>query len=120
MSVISLMIGLVIGCYDGMIGPGTGTFLIIAFTSLLGFDLLLSSGCAKVSNFASNISSLVVYMISGKVVYALAAPAAVCSMLGGYLGARYAIRGGSKKVRYVMFIVLGLLFIKFAWDIFGE
>jgi uncharacterized membrane protein YfcA len=118
-SVLSALIGLVIGCYDGLVGPGTGTFLIIAFTSVLGFDLLLSSGCAKLSNFASNISSLIVYMINGKVVYALAAPAAACSMLGGYLGARFAIRGGSQKVRYVMFVVLALLFVKFGLDVAG-
>ncbi|MPN03444.1 hypothetical protein SDC9_150674 [bioreactor metagenome] len=58
-------------------------------------------------------------MISGKVLYALAVPAALCSMLGGYLGARFAIRGGSQKIRYVMFAVLGLLFVKFAFDVFA-
>ncbi len=106
------LIGLVIGVYDGLVGPGTGTFLTIAFSVVLGFGLLKSSGCARVANLASNIASLVVYLINGSVLFSVGVPAIACSMLGNYLGARYAIHGGSKKIRLVMFFVLGLLFIK--------
>lgn len=113
---VSLAIGLVIGCYDGLIGPGTGTFLILAFTAFLGLDLLTASGCAKVSNLASNITSAIVYIASGNVRYLLALPAVVFCMAGNYLGARYAIRGGSRNVRRVMFLVLGLLFVKVIVD----
>lgn len=118
-ALLSLFIGFAIGCYDGLIGPGTGTFLILAFSMILGYDLLTSSGCAKLSNLASNAGSMAVYMLSGKVVYALAVPAALCGMLGAYAGARFAIKGGSKKVRYIMFLVLGMLFVKFAVDLFS-
>lgn len=116
-SIISIIIGLVIGCYDGLIGPGTGTFLMIAFSLILGIDLVTSSGCAKVANLASNLTSLIIYIIGGKVIFVLAVPAAVCSMLGGYLGSRFAIKGGSQKVRYIMFVVIGLLFLKTAFDL---
>ena len=116
-SMISVVIGLVIGCYDGLIGPGTGTFLMIAFSLILGIDLVTSSGCAKVANLASNITSVVIYILGGKVVFMLAIPAAACSMLGGHLGARFAIKGGSQKVRYVMFVVIGLLFFKTALEL---
>ena len=113
----SIVIGLMIGCYDGIIGPGTGTFLMIAFASVLGIDLVTSSGCAKVTNLASNITSLIIYIIGGKVIFILAIPAAICSMLGGHLGACFAIKGGSQKVRYIMFFVIGLLFVKTAFDL---
>lgn len=114
---ISLGIGLLIGIYDGLIGPGTGTFLIIAYSGLLGMDLLTASGCAKVCNLASNITALVVYAASGQVLYRLALPAMGFCILGNWLGARFAIRGGSKNVRKVMFLVLALLFVKAALDL---
>lgn len=109
-------IGLVIGCYDGMIGPGTGTFLIIAFSGILGLDLLVSGGCAKVSNMASNIASAIVWSFNGKAMFSLLIPAALCSMAGGYLGTKFAIKGGSKRIRKVMFVVLALLFAKMVYD----
>ncbi|HPD87850.1 MAG TPA: sulfite exporter TauE/SafE family protein [Oscillospiraceae bacterium] len=109
---VSAAIGLGIGCYDGMVGPGTGTFMIMAFTALMGMDLLTASGCAKVGNLASNIASAVVWLMNGQVMLELVIPAAACSIAGNYLGARYAIRGGSKRVRYMIFVVLALLFGK--------
>lgn len=111
-SILATLIGLVIGCYDGLIGPGTGTFLILAFSALLGLELVTSSGCAKVSNLASNLTSMTIYILNGKVLFWLALPAAISAMLGGYIGARFAIKGGAKNVRYVMFLVLALLFGK--------
>ena len=112
----ALAIGLVIGCYDGLIGPGTGTFLIICFSGILGLDLLVSGGCAKVSNMASNIASGIVFMFNGKAMYSVVIPAAVFSILGGYFGSKFAIKGGSKRIKKVMFVVLGLLFIKMIYD----
>ncbi len=114
---LCLGIGFVIGCYDGLIGPGTGTFLILAFTGLLGMDLLTASGCAKVSNLASNLASAIVYCLHGNVRYPLAGIAILFSMAGNWCGSRYAIRGGSKNVRRVMFLVLGLLFIKMLYEL---
>ncbi len=118
-AILSLLIGLAVGCYDGLIGPGAGTFLIIGFTTVLGVDLLRASGCAKVSNMASNITSIFLYAGAGKIAYAIGIPAAVCATIGSYVGARYAVRGGSAKVRRVLFLVLGLLFAKLIWDLFA-
>lgn len=115
-ALLSSTIGLIIGCYDGMVGPGTGTFLILFFTGVLGLDLLTSSSCARVANTASNLASCAVFVISGQVRYDVAVPAAVCSILGSYLGARHAVRGGSKSIRKMMFVVLGLLFLKLGYD----
>ena len=111
------LIGLVIGCYDGLIGPGTGTFMILAFSMVLGMDLLYASGCAKVGNLASNIASAVVYIINGKVMFSLVIPAAAFSILGNYLGARCAIKTGAKRVRSIMLLVLLLLFVRLVYDI---
>ncbi len=113
---ISLAIGFFIGCYDGLIGPGTGTFLMLCFSGFLGLDLLVSGGCAKVSNMASNIASAAVCLLNGKILYALVLPAAICSVAGSYFGSRFAINGGSKRIRQVMFLVLALLLVKIVFD----
>lgn len=114
---LSLAIGLIIGLYDGLVGPGTGTFLIMAFTLVLGMDLLTASGCAKVANLASNVAAAISWAVSGKVLWSLVFPAAVCCVLGNWFGARYAIRGGSKRVRGMIFLVLALLFLKLGWQL---
>jgi len=115
-SAVAAAIGLFIGIYDGMIGPGTGTFMILCFSGILGLDLLVSSGCAKVSNMASNIPSAIVFLFNGKAMYALVPPAALCSIAGSYFGSQFAIKGGSKRIRKVMFLVLILLFAKLIYD----
>ena len=111
------LIGLLIGCYDGLVGPCTGTFMIMAFTVALSMDLITASGCAKIGNLASNVASAVIFILNGKVFWALAVPAALCNAIGGYCGARYAIRGGSGKIRGMIFLVLGLMFVKMLWDL---
>lgn len=116
-SIASGLIGLVIGCYDGLVGPGTGTFMIMAFTMALSMDLITASGCAKVGNLASNIASAIVFISNGNVYWALVLPAALCNALGGYCGSLYAIRGGSSKVRGTIFIVLGMMFLKMFWEL---
>jgi len=110
-------IGLVIGGYDGLVGPGTGTFMLMAFTLVLGMDLLTATGCAKVGNLASNVASAVVWMLNGRVMWSLVLPAAACSMLGSYFGTKFAIRGGASKIRGMIFVVLGLLFVKLLVDL---
>lgn len=105
------VIGLLIGFYDGLVGPGTGTFLILLFTLVVGMHPVDASGSAKVVNLASNVASLATQIVSGHVVFALGLPAALFSALGAALGARLAIRGGEKTVRVVLLAVLALLFL---------
>ena len=115
--IVSALIGLLIGCYDGLVGPGTGTFMILCFTGFLSMDLLTASGCSKAANLASNVAAAAVWIAHGSVIWALTLPAVACSILGNILGARYAIRGGSKKIRGMMFVVLGLLFAKMLYEL---
>lgn len=111
------LIGFVIGGYDGLFGPGTGTFMIMAFTGLLGLDLLTASGSAKLGNLASNVASAVVYIANGEIDWLLCIPTLCCSLLGAGLGARFAMKGGAKRVRWMIFVVLGILFIKVAYEL---
>ena len=119
-TIISLAVGLGIGLYDGIIGPGTGTLLIMAFTAFLSIDMVTASGCAKVANLASNIAAATSYIIGGHVLWQLALPALCCSMLGGYCGSQYAIRGGGKRIRSMIFVVLGLMFVKMLYELIAK
>lgn len=114
---VSLAIGLAVGCYDGIVGPGTGTLLIMAFTAFLHMDMVTASGCAKVGNVASNVASAVAFILGGQVLWSLVVPAAACSILGNYCGARYAIRGGGQRIRMMIFVVLGMMFAKMLLDL---
>ena len=72
--ILSAAIGLAVGAYDGFFGPGAGTFLILAFTSICRFDLLTASGNTKVANSASNVASLVTFALAGKVMWSVGDP----------------------------------------------
>lgn len=116
---ISTGIGLLVGLYDGLVGPGTGTFLAIGFSLGLGYTLVKSSGCAKIANLASNVASMVIYFLHGDILFTIGLPAMASSMLGNFLGARFAIRGGGEKIRIVIFLVLALLFVKLGLNLLG-
>lgn len=113
---LSACIGIVLGLYDGFFGPGTGTFLIIAYTALLGFDFKTACGNTKVVNLSSNLAAVITFIAAGQIAYAVAAPAAVCSIAGHWIGSGLAIKKGAKFIRSVMLFVLVLLFSKVAWD----
>lgn len=112
-------IGLVIGCYDGFFGPGTGTFLILAFVFFVGMPLRNAMGNAKVVNLASNVAALLTLGSQGKVVLWIGIPAAVCGMLGGYLGSGLALKNGAKIFRPVLLVVMALLLVKLLLDLLG-
>ena len=86
---------------------------------MLGYTLLKSSGCAKIANLASNVASMVVFFLDGDILFSVGIPAMASSMLGNYIGSRFAIQGGSGRIRSVMFFVLGLLFLKIGLNVFG-
>ena len=113
------LIGLAVGFYDGFFGPGTGTILILLFTTLLGMDMVTASATAKPVNLASNLASVVTRIAAGNVLFALAIPATVCSALGGWLGARLALTKGARFIRGVMVAVLALLTVKLAMESLG-
>jgi uncharacterized protein len=108
-----------IGFYDGVFGPGTGTFLIMMFTSLLSLEFLQSSALAKVVNVGTNIGALTVFAAQGQVLWLLGAGMAVCNILGATLGARTALKRGSGFVRTVLLVVVTGMVVKLCFDQFG-
>jgi uncharacterized membrane protein YfcA len=111
-SLISLSIGLAMGLYDGFFGPGTGTFLILAFTALLGQNLIKASSNAKIVNLTSNITALVTFLINGKVWIVLGLIGAVFNILGNWVGSGLAIAKGAKIIKPVFIVVLSILLIR--------
>lgn len=112
--------GLVIGFYDGLIGPGTGTFLVITLVGLLGYDFLQSSAKAKIVNLATNFGALLLFIPHGAVLWMLGAILAVANIAGAYLGSRMAIARGSTFIRVVFLIVVVLLIGKLGYDVWNE
>ena len=116
--ILSAAIGLAVGVYDGFFGPGAGTFLILAFTSICKFDLLTASGNTKVANSASNIASLVTFALAGKVMWTVGIPAALCGIAGNYVGSGLALKNSAKIIRPMFFVVLTLLVVRLAYSLF--
>jgi len=114
---VAAVLALVIGTYDGFFGPGTGTFLIVGFTVLLGSTLTEASADAKVVNFASNLAAVVVFGAKGTILWQIALPMAAAQLAGGSLGAHLAVRGGDRVVRRVVLGVVTVLVAKLAWDL---
>ena len=112
------IIALTIGAYDGFFGPGTGTFLIIAYVTLLKESLPNATADAKVVNFASNLATVTLLGLAGKVVWAISLPMAVGQFLGGLVGAQLAIKRGAPLIRGVVLTVVACLVAKLGWDLF--
>ena len=111
------LIGFFIGAYDGLIGPGTGTFMIFCYTTFVGFDYVTASGNAKVANLSSNFASMVLYLFAGQILFSVAIPAAVCCICGGWLGSGMAIQKGGKFIKAMLIVVLVGIFGKLIWDL---
>ncbi len=109
--------GLGIGFYDGMLGPGTGSFLLILLVGLLGYSFLSASSTAKVVNLGTNAAAMIVFALSGSVLWVLGLAMAAGNVLGGAIGARTAVRRGSGFVRVVFLAVVGVLILRLGWDL---
>jgi uncharacterized protein len=99
----AMLISFVVGFYDGFIGPGTGSFFVVAFIVLLGFDFLHASANAKMVNLATNFGSICLFMLKGKIIWAFAVPMAISNALGGWVGAKLAIHKGKRIYSYFLF-----------------
>ncbi|MFC4253543.1 sulfite exporter TauE/SafE family protein [Sinimarinibacterium flocculans] len=115
----ALATGAVIGFYDGIFGPGTGSFLVIAFVGLFGFSFLAASASAKLVNVVTNGAALAFFIGAGHVRYDIALPMAAFNVAGSLTGTHMAIRKGSVFVRRLFVAVVGLLILRFAWDLWA-
>lgn len=115
---VAIAISMILGFYDGFIGPGTGSLLIIAFIAFLGFDFLQSSAYAKLVNLATNIGSITLFVIEGKIIWSIAIPMAICNATGAWLGARLAISKGNQFIRIFFLIIATIMLLRFGYDVF--
>jgi len=116
--IYAVLISVIIGFYDGFIGPGTGSLLILAFITFMGIDFLHASANAKMVNLATNTGSIVLFLLKGSIIWSIAIPMSICNALGGMLGAKLAIHKGNQFIRiFFLLVVIGTL-LRFAYDIF--
>lgn len=108
-----------VGAYDGFYGPGAGTFLLLLYTQWARLPLRTANGNVKIINFASNISSLVTFLMAGKVVIVLGLMGAVFAALGQFVGSGFALKDGEKIVRPVIVLVMALLALKVLTGLLG-
>ena len=106
-----------IGLYDGIFGPGTGMFLIMAFTGIFAQSFLQSAAMAKVVNTATNLGALFVFGLGGFINWKLALALAVANVVGAQLGARTVLKGGSTLVRVALLGLVVTLCAKLGWEL---
>ena len=115
----TLAIATAVGVYDGFFGPGTGTLLVAAFVAFEGDDLVRASAHAKVANWASNVSAMILFALKGVILWPLAVPMAIANALGARIGATLAVTKGAAVIRPVVITVALALTAKTAWQLFG-
>ena len=113
---IAALAALVIGFYDGLIGPGTGSFLVLTLVAILGFAFLSASAIAKVVNVATNLGAIIIFGANGEIIWKIGLTLAIANVVGSLIGAHLALRGGSSLVRKVFMGVTLALIIKVAID----
>jgi uncharacterized membrane protein YfcA len=115
---LGIVMSICIGFYDGFIGPGTGSFLVLGFVAILGFDFLHASANAKMVNLATNFGSICLFVLKGKIIWAIALPMAACNAFGGWMGAKLAIKKGNGFIRIFFLIIVVATLIRFGYDVF--
>ncbi|MBK9285169.1 MAG: TSUP family transporter [Sphingobacteriaceae bacterium] len=112
------ILGLVVGFYDGFFGPGTGSFFVLGFVVILGFEFIQASAYTKIINCITNISALIVFIKNGNYLIELAILMAVCNMAGNFLGTRMAFKKGNSFVRKIFLLIVSLMICRYGYDVF--
>ncbi|WP_226913338.1 TSUP family transporter [Gephyromycinifex aptenodytis] len=113
------LIGATIGAYDGALGPGTGSFLVVGLVAICGYAFVQASGLAKIANVATNLAALVVFIPQGAVMWRIGLLMGAANLVGGYLGARTAVSRGHGFVRAVLIVVVTAFIIRLSGDMLG-
>ncbi|HEX2145248.1 MAG TPA: TSUP family transporter, partial [Glycomyces sp.] len=116
---VMLACGIAIAFYDGIIGPGTGIFLAMAFTTIIGFDYVTAAAHTKVVNAATNLGAISVFAVQGNIWWLLGLTLGMGSMLGAWFGARTAMSRGSGFVRVILVVVVLALLARLGWDVWN-
>lgn len=115
--ILSIMLGILIGFYDGFVGPGTGSFLIIAFVSLFRLTFVQASAYAKVINLTTNLAAIILFVSKGAYLWKLAIPMAMMNILGSLLGVKLALLKGNRFIRILFRLVILLTIVRFGYDV---
>ena len=115
----AMLTGFVIGVYDGALGPGTGSFLVFALVGLMGYAFLEASAKAKIANVATNLGALTVFAPGGHVMVTIGLVMGASNLVGGYVGARTAVRLGSRFVRGVFVVVVSAFIVRISAQLLG-
>ncbi len=114
--IIAVVLGIILGFYDGLFGPGTGSLLVFLWVRWFSLDFLTASACAKVVNLACNLGALFWFVPSGQVLFGLALWMALFTITGAFFGARYALKKGDFFVRKVFIFIVILLILRTSYD----
>jgi uncharacterized membrane protein YfcA len=112
------LIGFVIGFYDGFFGPGTGSFFVISFVVIMGFEFVQASAYSKVINCFTNFSALIVFIRQGNYLLELAIIMAICNITGSLVGTKLALKKGNTFVRTTYLVIVTLLIFRYGYDLF--
>lgn len=113
----AVLAGLVIGFYDGALGPGTGSFFVFTLVGLLGYNFLEASAKARLANWATNVAALLVFALQGAVIWRVGLVVGLCNLLGSYVGARTAVSKGNGFVRVFFVVVVVAFIVKIGSDV---
>ena len=109
----------VVGFYDGALGPGTGSFFVFSLVGLLGYSFLEASAKARIANWATNLAALVVFVPQGEVLWRTGLVMGACNLVGGYVGARTAVAKGAPFVRVFFIVVVSGFIVRIGGDVLG-
>ena len=115
----AMVTGLVIGFYDGALGPGTGSFFVFTLVGLLGYNFLEASAKARMANWATNLAALVIFVPQGAVLWQVGLVMGLCNLVGGYVGARTAVARGSRFVRVFFIVIVSAFIVRIGGEVFG-
>jgi uncharacterized membrane protein YfcA len=111
--------GIVVGAYDGALGPGTGSFFVFTLVGLLGYAFLEASAKARMANWATNLAALAVFVPQGAVMWRVGLVMGACNLVGAYVGARTAVSRGARFVRIFFVVVVGAFVVRIGGDVAG-
>jgi uncharacterized protein len=119
-TIAAALAGLVIGFYDGALGPGTGSFFVFTLVGLLGYNFLEASAKARIANWSTNVAALLVFAVQGAVMWRVGLVVGLCNLLGSYVGARTAVSKGTGFVRVFFVLVVSAFIVKIGSDVLAE
>ena len=116
-AVFALTVVPAIAAYDGLFGPGTGSYFMMGFVLLAGYGVLRATAHTKMLNFASNLGSLVIFIPSGSVLWAVGFGMALTQTMGAWLGAKLAMRIGARLIRPLLVVTSTAMALRLIWQV---